>query len=117
MPGRGFGWACDPALCRKPVARPAAQLTPCRWAQEKNHVWCKMSGVLITSVTISPKYQVVIPKAVRRYLGIQPGQKMHVLAYDDKVVLISVRPVAEARGWLKGMDTCGHREESDEDRP
>ena len=65
------------------------------------------------SVTISPKFQVVIPQKVRRMIGLIPGQKMHVLAYDDKVVFIPVRPIQEARGSLKGIDTDVQREEED----
>jgi AbrB family looped-hinge helix DNA binding protein len=65
------------------------------------------------SVTVSPKYQVVIPQAVRQMLGVKPGQKMRVIAYDDKVVFIPVRPIREARGSLKGIDTDVQREEVD----
>ena len=56
------------------------------------------------SVTISPKYQVVIPKAIRRRLGLCPGQKIQAIVYDDRIELIPVRPVREMRGCLKGID-------------
>ncbi|MCX7607812.1 MAG: AbrB/MazE/SpoVT family DNA-binding domain-containing protein [Anaerolineales bacterium] len=62
-------------------------------------------------VTISPKYQIVLPKAARRALGIKVGQKMIVFAYDRRIVLVPERPIQEARGWLKGMDTAIEREE------
>jgi AbrB family looped-hinge helix DNA binding protein len=65
------------------------------------------------SVTISPKFQVVIPQKVRRQMALTPGQKMHVIAYDDKVVFIPMRPIREARGALKGMNTDIQREEED----
>jgi AbrB family looped-hinge helix DNA binding protein len=65
------------------------------------------------TVTVSPKFQVVIPKKVREILGIKPGQKMRVMADDDKVVLIPMRPIEEARGFLKGIDTDVQREEED----
>jgi AbrB family looped-hinge helix DNA binding protein len=65
------------------------------------------------SVTVSPKFQVVIPRAVRERLGMKPGQKMRVIAYDNQVVLIPVRPIQEARGSLKGIDTNVQREEED----
>lgn len=64
-------------------------------------------------VTISPKYQVVIPLKARRLLNVKPGQKMHVIAYDDKVLFIPVRPIQEARGSLPGLDTDVQREEED----
>ena len=65
------------------------------------------------SVTVSTKFQVVIPRAVREQLHVKPGQKMRVIAYDDKVILIPVRPIKEARGSLKGIDTDVQREEED----
>jgi AbrB family looped-hinge helix DNA binding protein len=65
------------------------------------------------SVTISPKYQVVIPQKVRLMLNVKPGQKMRVIAYDDKVVFIPVRPIQDARGSLPGLDTDVQREEED----
>ncbi|MCJ7529433.1 MAG: AbrB/MazE/SpoVT family DNA-binding domain-containing protein [Anaerolineales bacterium] len=65
------------------------------------------------SVTVSTKFQVVIPRAVREQLHVRPGQKMRVIAYDDKVILIPVRPIKEARGSLKGIDTDVQREEED----
>ena len=66
------------------------------------------------SVTVSPKYQVVIPQKARQLLKIKKGQKMQVIAYDNRVVLIPVRPIQEARGSLKGIDTNIEREEDRE---
>lgn len=66
------------------------------------------------SVTVSPKYQVVIPQKARQLLNIKKGQKMQVIAYDNRVVLIPVRPIQEARGSLKGLDTSIEREEDRE---
>jgi len=67
-------------------------------------------------ITVSPKYQVVIPRAIREQINIKPGQKMHVIAYSNKIVLIPVRPVQEARGSLKDLDADVQREEEDEQR-
>lgn len=64
-------------------------------------------------VTISPKFQVVIPQPIRERLGVKPGQKMRVIAYDDKVIFIPVRPIQAARGSLKGINTDVEREEED----
>jgi AbrB family looped-hinge helix DNA binding protein len=66
------------------------------------------------TITVSPKYQVVIPQKARQLLNIKKGQKMHVIAYDNRVVLIPVRPIQEARGSLKGLDTTVEREEDRE---
>jgi AbrB family looped-hinge helix DNA binding protein len=65
------------------------------------------------AVTVSPKFQVVIPLKVREMLHIKKGQKMQVIAYNNRVVLIPVRPIQEARGSLKGMDSTIEREEED----
>ena len=59
---------------------------------------------------VSPEYQVVIPPEVRQSLGIQPGQEVQVIQYDNRVELIPVRPLHKARGMLKGIDTTIERE-------
>ena len=67
----------------------------------------------MNSVTVSPKFQVVIPLKVRQMLHIKCGQKMQVIAYNNRVVMIPSRPIQEARGSLKGMDTTMEREEEE----
>ena len=67
----------------------------------------------MNSVTVSPKFQVVIPQKVREMLGVKAGQKMTVLAYDNRIVLIPTQPIQAARGSLKGMNTSVEREEED----
>ena len=57
------------------------------------------------TVTISPKYQVVIPKRVRLKLGLTPGQKVQAIVYENRIELVLVRPVRKLRGFLKGIDT------------
>ena len=64
----------------------------------------------MSAVTVSPKYQVVIPKEVREKLGLSPGQKIQVVVYDDRIVLIPIRPTKQMRGFLKGIDTRVRRE-------
>ena len=56
-------------------------------------------------VTVSPKYQVVIPQHIREALGLKPGQKVEALQYLDRVEFIPVRPLRAMRGFLKGIDT------------
>ncbi|PKN76398.1 MAG: AbrB family transcriptional regulator [Deltaproteobacteria bacterium HGW-Deltaproteobacteria-10] len=63
------------------------------------------------SVTVSPKYQVVIPKNVRESLKLQPGQKMQVVEYAGRIELIPERDIKELRGFLKGINTEFKREE------
>ncbi len=65
------------------------------------------------TVTISPKYQIVIPKQFRRRLGLCPGQKVQAIAYENRIELVPVRPVRKMRGFLKGLDP---RVDRDDDR-
>jgi len=61
-------------------------------------------------VTISPKYQVVIPKSIRERLELKPGQKIQAVAYEGRIELIPVRPMRQMRGFLRGIDTAVTRE-------
>ena len=62
------------------------------------------------TVTVSPKFQVVIPKEIRESLKLSPGQKIQALLYDNRIELIPVRPIKKMRGFLKGIDTSIDRE-------
>jgi len=62
------------------------------------------------SVTVSPKYQVVIPKTVREALKLYPGQKMQIVEYAGRIELIPERDIKELRGFLKGINTEFNRE-------
>ncbi len=64
----------------------------------------------MATVTISPKYQVVIPKQIRDSLELRPGQKVRAIEYEGRVELIPVRPIKEMRGFLRGIDTTVERE-------
>ena len=61
-------------------------------------------------VTVSPKFQVVIPRSVRRTLGLKPGQKVQVVVYEHRIELIPVVPTKKTRGFLKGIETHIPRE-------
>ena len=61
-------------------------------------------------VTVSPKYQVVIPKSVRESLHLRPGQKMQVVEYAGRIEFIPERDIKDLRGFLKGMNTKFKRE-------
>jgi AbrB family looped-hinge helix DNA binding protein len=62
------------------------------------------------TTTVSPKFQVVIPKKIRQQMNIQSGQKMQVIQYGDRIELLPVRPIKEMRGFLRGIDTNIERE-------
>jgi AbrB family looped-hinge helix DNA binding protein len=66
------------------------------------------------TTTVSQKYQVVIPLRVRELLKVRPGQKIQVMAYQNRIELILIQPIQSSRGFLKGIDT---QIERDEDRP
>lgn len=63
------------------------------------------------TVTVSPKYQVVIPKTIRETLQLRPGQKMRVVEYGGRIELIPDRDIKELRGFLKGINTEFERED------
>jgi AbrB family looped-hinge helix DNA binding protein len=62
------------------------------------------------AVTVSAKFQVVLPHAVRESLDIRPGQKFQVILYENRIELIPLKPIQETRGFLKGIDTAVERE-------
>ena len=64
----------------------------------------------MTTVTVSPKYQVVIPQDAREALGIEPGQKIEVMAYEGRLEFILVGKAKKMRGFLRGIDTLVPRD-------
>ena len=66
--------------------------------------------VFMKSVTVSPKFQVVIPLAVRESMGLEPGMKLQVVQYEDRIEMIPVRPRKSMRGSLRGIDTSVPRD-------
>ena len=62
------------------------------------------------TVTISPKFQVVIPKGVRESMNLSAGQKMQVIPYGNRVELIPEKSITSMRGFLKGIDITLERE-------
>ena len=65
----------------------------------------------MNTVTISPKLQVVIPKEIRESLRLEPGQKVQAVEYENRIELVPVRPAAEMRDFLRGIDTTVERED------
>jgi AbrB family looped-hinge helix DNA binding protein len=62
------------------------------------------------TVTVSPKFQVVIPRAIREKLGIEVGQKIQAIALGDRVELVPGRSAKSMRGFLNGLDTALERD-------
>jgi len=69
--------------------------------------------VRVVTVTVSPKYQVVIPSEVRERMKLKPGQKLAVVEKDGVVHLVPVRSLKEMRGFAKGVSSKGIRDEDE----
>ena len=67
----------------------------------------------MTQVTVSSKYQVVIPKDVRRQVPLRTGQKLAIVVKEGLITLLPDRPLASFRGFLKAMKTGEVREKRD----
>lgn len=61
-------------------------------------------------VTISPKFQVVIPKEIRNSLALKSGQRVEILRYENRIELIPIRPIRQLKGFLKGIKTDVRRD-------
>lgn len=64
----------------------------------------------MAAVTVSPKFQIVIPKEIRDALGIVSGQKVQMLAHQNRIELIPLKPMREMKGFLKGITTDVQRD-------
>ncbi len=67
----------------------------------------------MTQVTISSKYQVVIPKEVRRQVPLRTGQRLAVVVKDGTITLLPDKPLSSLRGFAKSMPTNTLREKQD----
>ena len=59
----------------------------------------------MSTITVSSKYQIVIPAKIREALGIKPGEKLHAIEYRGRIELVPMRRAKAARGSLKGINT------------
>ena len=64
----------------------------------------------MNTVTLSPKFQIVIPQAIREALRLKAGQKMQMINFEGQIVVVPLRPIKEMRGAFKGMNTNFERE-------
>lgn len=67
----------------------------------------------MTQVTVSPKFQIVIPREIRERLGLRPGQKITLLEREGIITAIPDQPLEKFRGILKGMPRQGLREKKE----
>jgi AbrB family looped-hinge helix DNA binding protein len=66
---------------------------------------------VMKQVTVSSKFQVVIPREVRESMDIQPGTRVQVLQYENRIELIPLKGPKSLRGFVKGIDTEVDRSE------
>ena len=59
----------------------------------------------MTTITVSSKFQIVIPRIIREALGIKPGEKLHAIEYRGRIELVPVKSMRASRGSLKGIAT------------
>jgi AbrB family looped-hinge helix DNA binding protein len=64
----------------------------------------------MNTVTLSPKFQVVIPQQIRESLQLKAGQKMQMINLEGQIVIVPLRPIKEMRGAFKGMNTNFERD-------
>jgi AbrB family looped-hinge helix DNA binding protein len=64
----------------------------------------------VSVVTISPKFQVVIPREIREQLDLEPGQKVQAFAFGNRIEFVPLKPAKALRGFLRGIDTTVDRE-------
>lgn len=65
----------------------------------------------MATVTVSPKFQIVIPKDVRDGLSLMPGDKVEIVQLEDRIELVPIRPVSSLEGFLKNVRNTFKREE------
>lgn len=59
----------------------------------------------MTSVALSPKFQIVIPKDVRKALNLVAGQRLEARVVGGHVELVPVLPMSAIRGMCPGINT------------
>ena len=64
-------------------------------------------------VTVSPKFQIVIPKEIRERYELKPGQKLALIDRGGYIALVPQRPLSELRGILKGAPLDDYRDKTD----
>jgi AbrB family looped-hinge helix DNA binding protein len=92
------------------MARRSKQPPSCGISVEHNIIIPLEEVLPMTVVTISSRFQVVIPKDVRERLNLKPGQQVEAIPFRGRVELIPLEPVEAMRGALRGIDTTVPRE-------
>ena len=64
----------------------------------------------MVTVTVSSKFQIVIPQAIRNKVDIKVGQKIQLIPYQNRIEFVPLQNIKNMRGFLKGIDTSVPRE-------
>jgi len=67
----------------------------------------------MSTVLVSPKFQIVIPREIRERNRISAGQRLQMISFDDRIELVPVRKMSSTRGFLSGFDSRFKRDEED----
>ena len=67
----------------------------------------------MAQAVVSTKFQVVIPKVIRREIGLKSGQVVQIISKGGVITMVPDQPVDQMRGYLKGMKTSALREKKD----
>lgn len=78
---------------------------PRRFKKELEVLIDRDTVILMETVTISPKYQVVIPQRIREQLGLRSGEKVQMVPYNGRVEIIPSKPIKQMRGFVRGINT------------
>ena len=70
-----------------------------------------IDGWYMTTVTVSPKFQVVIPREIRESVGLKVGEILQVIQYGRRIEMIPVKTIKSLKGFMKGMNTTFTRDE------
>lgn len=65
----------------------------------------------MNTVTVSSKFQVVIPKEIRENIGLKAGTTMEIITYGSRIELVPIQPMTKLKGMFKGINTSIDREE------
>ena len=96
---------------RKPKYLPCFIDMPCVLRSDHRSIFGSVKGALMLAVTVSPKFQVVIPQSIREQLKIKAGHKLQVLAYENRIELLPIEMPRVLRGFLPGIATDVPRED------
>ncbi|HEX9303464.1 MAG TPA: AbrB/MazE/SpoVT family DNA-binding domain-containing protein [Thermoanaerobaculia bacterium] len=62
---------------------------------------------------VSTKFQVVIPKEIRREIGLKSGQVLQIISKSGVITMVPDQAIGRMRGYLQGMKTTALRDKKD----